>query len=45
MTTTFAFIAAFPGLLQNMLGWFCGALVILGLFLFNRSRMRDPSHE
>jgi hypothetical protein len=43
MTTIIAF--AVPGFLANMLGWLCGALVIVGVFLFNRSRMRGHSHE
>ncbi|WAS89691.1 hypothetical protein [Nannocystis punicea] len=43
MTTIIAF--AFPGFLPNMLGWLCGALAIVGVFLFNRSRLRDHSHE
>jgi drug/metabolite transporter (DMT)-like permease len=45
MTTIIAFSVAFPGFLANMLGWLGGALVILGVFLFNRSRLRAHSHE
>lgn len=45
MTTITALIASFPGLVPTMLGWLCGALVIVGVFLFNRSRMRDHSRE
>ncbi|PCC71535.1 hypothetical protein SAMN02745121_01080 [Nannocystis exedens] len=45
MTTTIAFIAAFPGFATNMLGWLCGALVIVGVFLFNRYRLRHRSQE
>jgi len=45
MTTTIAFIAMSPGFLPIMLGWLGGVLVIVGLFLLNRSRRRDPSHE
>ncbi|MCY1061171.1 hypothetical protein [Nannocystis sp. SCPEA4] len=40
-----ALIASFPGLATTMLGWLCGALVIVGVFLFNRSRMRHDSRE
>ncbi|MBZ5708137.1 hypothetical protein K7C98_02630 [Nannocystis pusilla] len=45
MTIMTALIASFPGLVTTMLGWLCGALVIIGVFLFNRSRMRDHSRE
>lgn len=45
MTTTIAFIAVPPGFLPIMLGWLCGVFVIIGVFLFNRSRRRDQPHE
>ncbi|MFZ6180243.1 hypothetical protein [Nannocystis pusilla] len=45
MTTSIAFIATFPGFATHMLGWLCGALMILGVFLFNRYRLRQQSPE
>lgn len=45
MVTPVAFIASLPGLAPILLRWLVGALVIVGIFLFNRSRTRAREQE
>lgn len=42
MSIAVALVATSPGMLPILFGWFCGALLIVAVFLLNRRRFDRP---